>query len=306
MFTGEIQRSRSKTPFVVGAVLLLLVVGVVLFMPFPRTVKASFTLVGGTSTDVKAPKAGKVGELLAQSGKQVASGEALLAYDTTAAQDQVTALTAKLDALKKQKPAAPKDVAKAKAAVKKAQAALAAAEKAVEKARAQAKGKSTPALKKAEGKVKAAVLALEKAKDKVRPGAAELKAQLAELEEQLEAAKAEAAPSTVVAPVGGVVAGLRVQKGAELEKDAVVAQVQGTEKLKAIVQEPAEQKLKKGMALELVLDSGRKKLIFDADAKDGRAEAEFDNATGALQPGLAGTAEVTGDDSNLLNQLLGR
>lgn len=306
MFTGEIQRSRSKKPFVIGGVLLLVVAAVVLFMPFPRTVKSTFTLAGGTSTEVKAGKAGKVLEVVSASGKSVATGAPLLKLEGGDADQRVTELTAKLDALSKTKPAPAKEAAKSAAEVKKAGAALKAAEKALAAAEAKAKGKKTPAVAKAEKKLKAATDALEKVKARARPGEAELKAQTEETQKALDAAKAEAAAATITAPVPGFVAGLRLAKGADVAKDDVVALIEGSAKLKAIVEEPAGQPLRKGMHVELLLDSGRKKLELDEDAKNGKAVAAFDNAKGELQPGLGGAVEISGDDTNLLNTLLGK
>lgn len=308
MFTGEIQRSRSKKPFVIGGVLLLVVVAVALFMPFPRTVKSTFTLAGGTSTEVKAGKAGKVLEVVSASGKSVATGAPLLKLEGGDADQRVTELTAKLDALSKTKPAPAKEAAKSAAELKKAGAALKAAEKALAaaEAKAKAKGKKTPAVTKAEKKVKAATDALEKVKARARPGEAELKAQTEETQKALDAAKAEAAAATITAPVPGFVAGLRLAKGADVAKDDVVALIEGSAKLKAIVEEPAGQPLRKGMHVELLLDSGRKKLELDEDAKNGKAVAAFDNAKGELQPGLGGAVEISGDDTNLLNSLLGK
>lgn len=306
MFTGEIQRSRSKKPFVIGGVLLLVVAAVALFMPFPRTVKSTFTLAGGTSTEVKAGKAGKVLEVVSASGKSVATGAPLLKLEGGDADQRVTELTAKLDALSKTKPAPAKEAAKSAAEVKKAGAALKAAEKALAAAEAKAKGKKTPAVTKAEKKLKAATDALEKVKARARPGEAELKAQTEETQKALDAAKAEAAAATITAPVPGFVAGLRLAKGADVAKDDVVALIEGSAKLKAIVEEPAGQPLRKGMHVELLLDSGRKKLELDEDAKNGKAVAAFDNAKGELQPGLGGAVEISGDDTNLLNTLLGK
>lgn len=306
MFTGEIQRSRSKKPFVIGGVLLLVVAAVVLFMPFPRTVKSTFTLVGGTSTEVKAGKAGKVLEVVSASGKSVATGAPLLKLEGGDAEQRVTELTAKLDALSKTKPAPAREAAKSAAEVKKAEGALKAAEKALAAAEAKARGKKTPAVAKAEKKVKSASDALDKVKARARPGEAELKAQTEETQKALDAAKAEAAAATITAPVPGFVAGLRLAKGADVAKDDVVALIEGSAKLKAIVEEPANQKLRKGMHVELLLDSGRKKLELDEDAKNGKAVAAFDNAKGELQPGLGGAVEISGDDTNLLNTLLGK
>lgn len=306
MFTGEIQRSRSKKPFVIGGVLLLVVVAVVLFMPFPRTVKSTFTLVGGTSTEVKAGKAGKVLEVISASGKSVATGAPLLKLEGGDADQRVTDLTAKLDALSKMKPAPAKEAAKSTAEVKKAQAALTAAEKALAAAEAKAKGKKTPAVAKAEKKVKSASDALDKVKARARPSEADLKAQTEETQKALDAAKAEVAAATITAPTAGFVAGLRLAKGAEVAENDVVALIESSSKLKAIVEEPANQKLRKGMQIELLLDSGRKKLELDEDAKNGKAVAAFDNAKGELQPGLGGAVEISGDDTNLLNTLLGK
>lgn len=306
MFTGEIQRSRSKKPFVIGGVLLLIVLAVVLFMPFPRTVKSTFTLVGGTSTEVKAGKAGKVVEVVSASGKSVASGAPLIKLEGGDADQRVTELTAKLDTLSKTKPAPAKEAAKSAAEVKKADAALKAAEKALAAAEAKAKGKKTPAVAKAEKKVKAATDALDKAKARARPSEADLKAQTEETQKALDAAKAEVAAATITAPVSGFVAGLRLTKGAEVAENDVVALIEGTAKLKAIVEEPANQPLRKGMHVELLLDSGRKKLELDEDSKNGKAIAAFDNAKGELQPGLGGSVEISGDDTNLLNTLLGK
>jgi hypothetical protein len=84
---------------------------------------------------------------------------------------------------------------------------------------------------------------------------------------------------------------------------ALVAKIEGTAKLKALVQESVNQTLREGLVLER---GARKKLRFDEDAKDGQATVEFDDAKGDVAPGLGRTAEVAGDDTNLFRSVLGK
>lgn len=54
------------------------------------------------------------------------------------------------------------------------------------------------------------------------------------------------------------------------------------------------------MAVELVLPNGKKRVIFDSDARGDLAEAEFDNAKGELTVGVRGDAHIEGAQRSLV------
>jgi multidrug resistance efflux pump len=158
----------------------------------------------------------------------------------------------------------------------------------------------------AEKQLQAATEALEQVRARARFTEAGLKTEKEDVRKALAAAKAEVDSATLRSPVAGMVASLSVVPGAEVKKDAPVALVEGSATLHAMVDQPARQPLRKGMSVDLLLPSGRKKYTFADDAKDGQAVVDLDNAKGELQLGLQGTAEIAGDDTNFLSRLLGR
>lgn len=306
MFTQEIKRSRSKRPLVIALVMVVVVGAMVLLVPFPRTVKSTFKLEPIATTDVVALRAGTIVEVVAAEGSRIERGATIAKYDTADAEKKLKDLEAQLEAAQKKLKAAGAKGNKAQAAVTKAEAAAKAAQLALEKAEKAAKGKKTPALAAAQKKADAAAAALKKAKDAAGPSAADLEKEIASTNDAITALKAEIAAPTLVAPASGQLSGLTLKKGDAVEKDAKVARVDDTSKLKAVVKVPAGEPVTKGQQVELVLEGGKKLLLFDADAAGGSASAEFQNAKGELKSGLEGEAEIAGEQRSLLSRSLSR
>jgi multidrug resistance efflux pump len=300
MFTGEIQRSRSKRPLVIGLVFLVLVVGLVLIVPMPHTVESTFVLAPLSTVELTAPRDGTIAELTSTTGATVARGSIIARYDVAEAEKKVGELEHQLEALSKQ--TATKPNPKAKAAVTKAEAALKAADAAMEKATKAAKGKPAPALAAAEKKQKAAAATLEKARTAVGLTAEELEQQVTAKKESLAAAKAEVASGSLLAPASGVLTLVGLEKGRPVTTGAKLAMVEDISKLKALVKVPAGEAVLKGMGVELALPKGKKRVLFDADAKGEVAEAEFDNASGELTVGIRGDAHIEGTQRSLVSR----
>lgn len=300
MFTGEIQRSRSKRPLVIGAVFVVIVVAIVLLLPMPRTLKSTFVLVPFASVEVTAPRDGTIAEVVSPTGTTVARGAVIAKLDTSELDQQVAALEKQAATLEQQKAAKPNP--KAKAAVTKAEGALKAATAALEKATKAAKGKKTPALAAAEKKKAAAEAALEKARAAAGPAGDEAGKLLTGVQEQLAALKKQLAEAVVLAPGSGLLSVSGLDKGASVKAGAKLGTVDDVSKLKARVKEPAGEPLKKGQAVELVLSSGKRRVLFDADGKDGVADAEFDNTKAPLAVGLTGEAEIEGEQRSLVSR----
>lgn len=299
MFTGEIERSRSKRPLVIGLVFVVVVVGLLLVVPMPHTVKSTFVLAPVSSVDVVAPRDGSIAEVAFTNGAVVATGALIAKYDVAEAEKKLPGLEQQLAALAKQTPARPN--ARAKAALAKAAAALEKAEAAFEKAKKAAKGKNTAALRSAEKKKVAAAAALEKLQGSAL-SKEELEKQLAAAKEAVEAAKAEVASASILAPASGVLSLLALEKGKAVSKGAKLAVVADTTKLKAMVKVPAGEVVVKGQGVSLVLPSGDKRVLFDADAKDDLAEAEFDNSKGLFTLGANGEANIEGTQRSLVSR----
>lgn len=283
MFTGEIQRGRSKRPIVIALVVVLLLGAVVLFVPMPRTVTSSFTLVPHAKVDVTAPREGTFTEVTAVG--VVNKGAVLAKYDLAPLEarkkdieKQIASLTRQLQA--PPNPNAATNLVKAQTALKTAQTAL-----------TKAKGKKKVAAQK---KVKAAEVALEKATAALPKPAFELEKPLQELNVVLDSVTSQLAQPTIVAPVTGLFTA-SVEVGKTVTAGASVGVVEDSSKLKAVVKEPEGEPLKRGQVVVLLLPKSRKRLSFDGDAKNGVAEAAFDNAKGDLKAGLTGTAELEGE-----------
>lgn len=303
MFTQEIKRSRSKRPLVIALISIAVIGAMVLLVPFPRAVKSTFKLEPVSSTELVAPRAGTIVEVTAADGSRVERGATIAKYDTADAEKKLKEIEAQLDAAQKKLKAGAKAGGKAQAALTKATAADKAARAALEKAEKAAKGKKTPAVAAAQKKADAAAAALQKAKDAAGPSGPELEKAIASMNEQLTALKAELASPTLLASASGELSGLTLKKGDAVAANAKVGRIDDTTKLKAVVKVPAGEKVTKGQQVELLLDSGRKLLLFDADAADGVAAAEFQNAKGDLKNGLEGAAEIAGEQQSLLGRL---
>ena len=301
MFTGEIQRARSKRPLVIGLISFIVVVGLVLVVPMPHTVKSTFVLAPLNTVELTAPREGTLGELAATTGSVVARGALIAKYDVSEAEKKVPELEAQLAALEKQKPSKPNP--KAKAALARAAAALKAADAVRAKATKAAGGKKTPALTAAEKKQKAAAAAVEKANAAPAGLSKEaLEKQVTAAKEALTAAKAELATASILAPAAGVLTLIDLEKGKHLAKDARIAVVEDVSKLKALVKVPAGEVVLKGQGVELALPGGKKRVLFDSDAKGALAEAEFDNAKGEFSVGARGEANIEGTQRSLVSK----
>lgn len=301
MFTGEIQRSRSKRPLVIGLIFFIVVAAVLLLVPMPHTVKSTFVLAPFNTVELTAPRAGTIAEVSAATGSVVARGALIAKYDVSEAEKKLPELETQLAALEKQKPSKPNP--KAKALLAKAETALKAADAAVAKAKKAARGKKTPALTAAEKKQKAATAAVEKL-NAAPAGLSkeELEKQVTSAKEALAAAKSEVAAGNILAPSSGVLTLIELEKGKLLAKDAKIAVVEDVSKLKAMVKVPAGEAVLKGQGVELVMASGNKRVLFDADAKGELAEAEFDNAKGEFTVGTRGEANIEGTQRSLVSK----
>ena len=303
MFTGEIKRGRSKRPLVMGLIFVVIVVGLVLAMPMPHTVKSTYALEPASTEAVTAPHDGVIAEVSAADGAVVARGATIARYDATEAEQALPEQEKEVARLQQLKDSGFKPSPRAVAALKKAEAAAKAATAALDKATKAAKGKPTAALKAAEKKAAAATAALEKAQAAAGPTGAELDAQLAAAIEKLASTKALVGGANILAPASGVLSLKGLEKGATVKAEQVLGGVADTSKLRAVVAAPAGEALVKGQAVELVLADGKKKrVLFDADAKDGKAGALFDNAKGELAPGTSGVADIEGAQRSLISR----
>lgn len=297
MFTGEIQRSRSKRPLVIGVIFVVVVVGLVLIVPMPYDVPSTFVLAPLSTVELTAPREGTIAEVTSTTGAVVAKGSIIAKYDVSDAEKRLPDLEKQVASLEKQPAVKPNP--KAKAAVAKAEGALKAADAAL--AKAKKKGKK-PAIAAALKKQQAAAAALEKAQAAVGLSKEELEKQLAAAQQARDAAKAQVASATIFAPASGVLTLVDLEKGRAVAKDAKIAVVEDTSKLKAMVKVPPGEKVVKGQGVELVLPKGKKRVLFDADAKGDTAEAEFDNAKGELTVGLRGDANIEGTQRSIVSR----
>lgn len=301
MFTGEIKRARSKRPLYVALGFVAVIIVILLLVPMPFTVKTTFELVPVTTVDVLAPRDGTIGEVTVAAGGVVAKGAVIAKYDVSAAEQQIPALEKEVEQVEKS-PVPAKPNPRAKAVATKAEAALKTADLALEKATTAAKGKQTPALATAKKKQEAATAALAKARATVGLSKEEYDAKLAAVKALLDGAKAQVASVNVYAPASGVLSLGSLEKGKPVTRDAKIALVEDTSKLKAIVKVPPGEKVIKGQGVELVLPQGKYRVLFDSDAKGDLAEAMFDNAKGELVSGLKGEAHIEGTQRSIVSR----
>ena len=300
MFTGEIKRARSKRPLYIGLGFVVLLVALVLVIPMPHNVPSTFVLAPISTVELNAPRDGTIGEVTSATGSTVGKGAVIAKYDVADAEKRAPELEQHLAAIEKQ--AAVKPNPKARAAVTRAEGALKAAVVVFDKATAAAKGKKTPALAAAEKKKTQATDALEKAKTSVGMTKEEAAKLLASTKEALDAVKAQIAAASILAPASGVLTLIEVEKGKAVTKDAKIAIVEDTSKLKAMVKVPAKEVVVKGQGVELSLPTAKKRVLFDADAKGDVAEAEFDNAKGEFSVGMHGEANIEGTQRSIVSR----
>lgn len=300
MFTGEIKRARSKRPLYIGLGFVVLIVALVVVIPMPHNVPSTFVLAPISTAELTAPRDGTIGDVTSATGAVVGKGAVIAKYDVADSEKKLAELEKQLAVIEKQ--AAVKPNPRAKAAVTKAEAALKMAQAALDKATSAAKGKKTPALAAAEKKKAQAADALEKAKTSVGMTKEEAERQLTGTKGALDAVKAEIAAATIFAPGSGVLTLINLEKGKAVAKDAKIAVVEDTSKLKALVKVPAGETVVKGQGVELTLPAAKKRLLFDADAKGDIAEADFDNAKGELAVGLRGEANIEGTQRSIVSR----
>jgi multidrug efflux pump subunit AcrA (membrane-fusion protein) len=294
MFTQEIKRSRSKRPLFIGIVLVVIVAAVVLLVPIPRTLKTHFVLQPGATTEVHAPRDGVLVEVVTTDGALVAKGSVIAKYDVSTLEQQIADLEKSLAALeeKKGRPAPPK----VRAAVGKAEAALKAAEAALAKATKAGKTPMAAATKKRD----AAASALEKLKASAGPAPEVIEQELATSREALTALQTQLLQATMVSPATGVLTLSGVEKGSSVKAGAKLGVVDDVTKLKAVVDVPTGETVGKGQSATLLLDDGKRRVMFDAEAKGETAEILFDNSRGELKAGAKGDAELDGTPRSVL------
>ncbi len=300
MFTGEIQRARSKRPLFIFLGFIALVGVLVLLVPMPRTVKSTFVLLPASTVELVAPRDGVIAELVSASGSTVGKGSIIAKYDVADAEKQVPELEKKLAALEQFKAAGGKPTPKAKAALTKAEGALKASEAALEKATKAAKGKTTPAVTAAQKKHDAAQAALDTARAAVGPAPEQLEPELTAAQAALTSLKAEIAAAVVLAPGSGVLTLEGLDKGATLKAGARLGVVDDVSKLRAQVKVPAGEPIKKGQGVELVFPTSRKHVLFGGEAKGDVAEGEIDNANGEFKAGTTGEADIEGEQRSVI------
>lgn len=289
---------------VIGLIFVLVVALIVLLVPMPRSLPATFTMVAGSVTEVTAPRDGVVLEIQSADGSMVAKGTVIAKYDNAEAQKKIEALNTTLAGLEDRKAKGGKVSASAKAALTKGEAALKKETAALEKATKAGKGKTTAAMTAAQKKVDAAQAALEKAQLAAGPTGEALDKELADRKAELDALKAELAAGNIVSPGSGLLT-LKLDKGAAVKKDALLGDVQETTKLKAQIKVPPGETITKGQPVELTVSPGNKKrLTFLGPAKNDVAEAEFDNQKGEFKLGATGEATIEGEQRSILQGML--
>lgn len=294
MFSGEIRRSRSKLPLIIGICVLLLVGAILLLVPMPRTLMSSFELLPVSTIEVTAPRDGTVAEIIASNGANVTKGALVAKLDVSDAEKAVAEWEKQLETLERQKASSGKAKAKLKRDVMKAEATLKSANAAADKAMKLPKAKRAAAVSKAEKKQKAATLGLEKARAALGPSTQELERRIASAKDALAAANQKKTTSEVVASAAGVLAALSIEKGDQVLAGAKVAVVEDTSKLRAQVKVPEAEVVRKGQAVELVLPSEKKRVLFAEDGQEGKAEAVLENAKGEFSVGTRGDANIEG------------
>ena len=303
MPTGE-TTPRSKRPLVVIVTFFGVVLGLsALLVPRPHTVKSSYRLTPASTLTLLAQREGVIGEVSFANGAVVTRGALIATYDVSALEKKLPVLEQQLATLEKRQPETPNW--KARAALAKQERALKAADAALDRAQKAAKGERTPALRAAEKDQKVAAAAVVRATPPFGSGLTrrELDKKLAETKEAIASAKAAIASSSILAPASGVITLLALEKGKTVARDATIATVEDTGKLKAVVKVPPGEAVLKGMAVVLTLPSGgSQRAIFESDATGDSAVAQLDNASGALSAGAQGDADIEGTERPLVSR----
>lgn len=299
MFTGEIQRSKSKTPLYVGLGFALTVVLVVLLVPMPHPLDTTYALVPASVVDVVSPREGVVTEVLMTDGSMVARGTVLLKFDVTAAEKALPDAEAKLAALEEKRSGGGKVTPAQKAALAKAEGGLKKAQAALEKA---TKSKKAPAIAAATKGVETAQAALDTARDAVGPSGEQLETAIIEQQAKVLALKGDIASGSLTSPGSGLLT-LKLDKGAALTRDQKLGLVEEVSKLRAEVKVPEGEVVKKGMGLELEVGGAKRRLTIDGPAAGGVVKLEVDNQKGELKAGTTGKAVIEGEQRSLLSGL---
>lgn len=286
MFTGEIQRSRSKAPLITGLLVLVVILLIVLLVPMPHAISTTFTLEPESSTPLAAPRAGTIAEVLITDGATIGKGTPIAKYDVAAAEAELATARDRLAlADRKLTPAMTTALKKSDAALKAATAAL----------------KKAPRAKKdaAQKKVDAAQAAYEKAQAAIPPQPEELetlKARIAELEKQV-------AEGTITAPAEGKLTLSGLTRGAAVEANAKLGKIENVSRLTAVLPVPAGETVEKGLRAELELSTGKRKVPLEGPAEDGKVTALVDNEKNELAAGATGKASIEGKQRSLLGAL---
>ncbi|MDP2275633.1 MAG: HlyD family efflux transporter periplasmic adaptor subunit [Archangium sp.] len=129
----------------------------------------------------------------------------------------------------------------------------------------------------------------------------ELERKIAETKEAIASARSFIASANIIAPASGVITLTALEKGKPVARDAKIATVEDTGKIKAIVKVPSGEAVLKGMGVVLTLPSGgTQRTLFGADARGDVAEAQLNNARGGLAAGVQGDADIEATERALV------
>ena len=140
--------------------------------------------------------------------------------------------------------------------------------------------------------------------DQVKVALALSEAQLAQAQAAKGLAEQNLANATVIAPIGGTVIRRPVNLGANVGPNTVLVTIQDVEtlKLEASVDAPTFARIKKGLPVEVTVDSlpgeafpGRVSLLspaLDVTTRRAALELEIDNSGGKLLPNMFASADV--------------
>ena len=273
MFEQHTRRANSKTPLIAGVIALVVVAAIVLFVPWPHTVKSTFTIEPASTSAVMAPRAGQLAEVKVKSGDVVKKGDVLATYDTTEAVERQGALETQLAELQKQADAV----------------GLTAAMDRVKRAEEQ------PASAADLDRAHEALTRLES-----KPQVAELAAQLTQAKDALTAVQEEQQQVNIIAPASGTVAELTAVPAGALTAGQSLAVIEETERVKAVVAVPAGETVKPGQVMTLELPNAEKRRVKVEDAADGKVEATLENPEGTLAVGTSGPVKIEGLNRSIL------
>ncbi len=305
VFTHEIKIQRSRVPFIIAGVLVLLALAMLL-VPFPHQVEAGYALQPLSLTEVKASRAGIVEKVVTADGEAVDAGTVLVKLDVAELNKKIQDATDQVNIAEKKRQTAiakNRNAAKAQAELEKAEAAQKAAQAALDKETEKAAGKPSPKVDAAKKKLDQAAQAADKAQkayDKVAPKTPEADAEVKKANDELAAAKAELAKSEIVSPKAGVVVGLSVKAGAKVNEGEVVAKVGDPSPLKVMLAPKKPGVFKPGQAVELKVGDQLVKTTLTSAGQD-TAEAQLDNRDGKIKPWGEGDAVITAEPRPLIH-----